>query len=53
MYVFYSFSKCHYFKKNKNINKVENPVYYSLGWLQQTMMTSSADHHDLSVVHAA
>ena len=35
------------FKKNKKSNKVE---YCSLGLLQQTMMISSADHHDLSVV---
>ena len=37
------------FKKNKNRNTVENP-YCSLGLLQQTMMISIADHHDLSVV---
>ena len=37
------------FRKNKNMNKVENP-YCSLGLLQQTMMIISADHHDLSVV---
>lgn len=35
------------FKKNKNRNKVE---YCSLDLLQQTMMISRADHHDLSVV---
>ena len=38
------------FKKNKNgKNNVENPDY-SLGLIQQTMIVSSADHHDLSVV---
>ena len=37
------------FKRNKKRNKVEN-LYYSLALLQKTMMTSSADHHDLSVV---
>ena len=36
--------------ENKNRNKVENP-YYSLGLLQQTMVISSADHHDLSVLN--
>ena len=36
-------------KKNKNRKKVENP-YCSLGLLRQTMMISSADHRDLSVV---
>ena len=36
------------FKKNKSKNKVENP-YCSLGFLQQFMMISSADH-DPSVV---
>ena len=37
------------FKKNKNTDKVENP-YCSLGLLQQTMMISTADHHDHSLV---
>ena len=36
------------FKKNKN-TKVGN-LYYSLGLLQQMMISSSADHHDLLVV---
>jgi len=36
------------FKKNKNRNKVEN-LHYSVRLLQQTMMISSADLHDLSV----
>ena len=34
------------FKKNKNSNKVEN----LLGLLQQMMLSSSADYHDLLVV---
>ena len=38
------------FEKNKNRSKVENQ-YCSMGLLrQQTMMISSADHHDLSIV---
>ena len=37
------------FKKNKNGSKVENS-YCSLDLLQQTMMISSADHYDHSVV---
>ena len=36
-------------KKNKNISKVENS-HCSLGFLEQTMMISGADQHDLSVV---
>ena len=36
------------FKRNKN-TKVGN-LYYSLGLLQQMMISSSADHHDLLVV---
>ena len=36
------------FKKNKN-TKVGN-LYYLLGLLQQMMISSSADHHDLLVV---
>ena len=48
MYIFYSFREWYgLFKKNKNRNKVENP-YYPLHLLQQTMMISNADHHDLS-----
>ena len=46
MYVNYSLRKCHYLKSTKN--KVENS-HCSLGLLQQTMMISSADHHDRSV----
>jgi len=45
MYVFYSFRECHYLKRKK----IEVNPYYSLGLLQQAMI-SSADHHDLSVV---
>ena len=37
------------FKKNKNRSKVKN-LHCSLGLLQQTMMISSADHYDRSIV---
>ena len=40
------------FEKNKNRSKVEN-LHCSLGLLQQTMMISTADHHDLSLVYQA
>ena len=47
MHVFYGCRERHYLKE-KGRNKVENP-YYSLGFLQQTRMVSSADHYDLTV----
>ena len=37
------------FKKNKNRNKVEN-LHYSLSLLQQTMMVSSADHQNRTIL---
>ena len=37
------------FKRNKKRNRLEN-LYYSLALLQQTIMISSADHRDPSVV---
>lgn len=40
------------FQKNKDRNKVENP-HCSLGLLQQIMIISSANHHDLSAVYPA
>jgi len=40
------------FQKNKDRNKVENP-YCSLGLLQQIIMISSGNHHDLSAVYQA
>ena len=49
MYVIYSLRECRYLKRTKNRSKVENS-HCSLGLLRQTMMISSADHHDLSLV---
>ena len=46
------FKRMSLFQKNKDRNKVQNP-YCSLGLLQQIMIISSANHHDLSAVYQA
>ena len=49
MYAIYSLRDCHYLKRIKIEIKFKNS-HCLLGLLQQTMMISSSDHHDLSVV---